>query len=321
MQEQQIQAIQDSSDAQIERLDNQIQLMEETLAYEKENGLLWVDVDDILKQSSEDIVSFIQGNTSEYWSKSTTELQKVLREDLFEVDRFKQFQETVEEGMDALIEKYGTEEQKKALADKKRAEAAAADAAQEAANATKTVEANSGGGATKPTNNPAPTTEVKKAIKTSTAELLTGKQNPTNEEILALGKGPLNTKKNITLDYENKAFVLPSGLTIKDENLFGSDPKAALNTSQIKTLKDQILTPKDSVKNLVASYNDAYKGLSSSTLNSIQNNSNATTIERAEVNINVAKLADNYDTKQLAKTFEEAILGINSKTSANNRVN
>ena len=208
-----------------------------------------------------------------------------------------------------------------ASAQRRRSSAAAADAAQEAANATKTVEANSGGGATKPTNNPAPTTEVKKAIKTSTAELLTGKQNPTNEEILALGKGPLNTKKNITLDYENKAFVLPSGLTIKDENLFGSDPKAALNTSQIKTLKDQILTPKDSVKNLVASYNDAYKGLSSSTLNSIQNNSNATTIERAEVNINVAKLADNYDTKQLAKTFEEAILGINSKTSANNRVN
>ena len=65
--------------------------MEETLAYEKENGLLWTDVDEILKKSSEDIVSFIQGNTSEYWSKSTTELQKVLREDLFEVDRFKQF--------------------------------------------------------------------------------------------------------------------------------------------------------------------------------------------------------------------------------------
>ena len=65
--------------------------MEEALAYEKENGLLWLDVDEILKKSSEDIVSFIQGNTSEYWNKSTTELQKVLREDLFEVDRFKQF--------------------------------------------------------------------------------------------------------------------------------------------------------------------------------------------------------------------------------------
>jgi len=53
--------------------------------------MLWMDVDDVLSKSSEDIVNFIQGNTSEYWSKSTTELQKVLREDLFEVDRFKQF--------------------------------------------------------------------------------------------------------------------------------------------------------------------------------------------------------------------------------------
>jgi len=117
MQEQQIQAVQDASDAQIERLDNQIELMEQALEYEKEHGMLWADVDEILKKSSEDIVNFISGNTSEYWGKSTAELQKVIREDLFEVDRFKQFQETVEGGMEALIEKFGSEEAKKKLAD------------------------------------------------------------------------------------------------------------------------------------------------------------------------------------------------------------
>ena len=106
-QELQIQAIQDASDAEIQRLDNQITLMEETLAYEKEHGLLWDDVNTVLKGTAQDIVDFISGNTTEYWSKSSTELKQVIRNDLFEVERFKQYQASVEGGMDALVAMYG----------------------------------------------------------------------------------------------------------------------------------------------------------------------------------------------------------------------
>ena len=106
-QEQQIKAIQDASDAELERLDNQIELMEETLAYEKEFGLLWNDVDEVLHGSSQDIVDFISGNTEEYWGKSSAELAKCLREDTFEAERFKEFQAKVDGGMDALINMYG----------------------------------------------------------------------------------------------------------------------------------------------------------------------------------------------------------------------
>ena len=107
IQEQQIQAIQDASDAELERLDNQISLMEETLAYEKEFGLLWNEVDEVLQGTAEDILAFIQGNTEEYWSKSSAELTKCLREDIFEVDRFKEFQTNVQNGLESLINQYG----------------------------------------------------------------------------------------------------------------------------------------------------------------------------------------------------------------------
>jgi len=36
--------------------------------------------------SADDILAFIQGNTADYWNKSSTELAQVLREDLFSID-------------------------------------------------------------------------------------------------------------------------------------------------------------------------------------------------------------------------------------------
>ncbi len=331
MQEQQIQAIQDSSDAQIERLDNQIELMEEVLAYQKENGLLWTDVDEILKRSSEDIVSFIQGNTSEYWSKSTTELQKVLREDLFEVDRFKQFQATVEDGIEALIMKFGTEEQKKALADKKRAEAAVKDAATNTANAENTnTTANS--------NN-------KKASNTPSAYKLTGvdgrrfatasdarsyqeQQAKKNEELAK--KDPYNMyshlqdakawrEKKVIPVYATGGYDYTTGLAM----LHGTKtrPEGIFNAEQTRILREQFLSNRpDSVISLLKDYREAYHGLSTNAYDSIQNNSNATTIEHAEVNLNVDKLANDYDAKRAANTIMDEMLRIASKTSANNSV-
>jgi len=49
--------------------------------------------------------------------------------------------------------------------------------------------------------------------------------------------------------------------------------------------------------NLLQSYNDAYKGLSSNTYDSISNNSIATQIDKAEVNLHIDKLANDYDSR------------------------
>ena len=339
MQEQQIQAIQDSSDAQIERLDNQIELMEEALAYEKENGLLWADVDEILKKSSEDIVSFIQGNTSEYWSKSTTELQKVLREDLFEVDRFKQFQATVEDGIEALIMKFGTEEQKKALADKKRAEAAVKDATTNTANTENTETTsnsssqgqkqqkykatftNHAGGRTDAYSVTSKEDAIKKAqdyIRNSYVELQ--KKHPGMPQA-GLGdamRADLASIKAIQY-YSTGGYDYTTGLAM----LHGtkSRPESVFNAEQTRILREQFLSNRpDSVISLLKDYREAYRGLSATTYDSIQNNSNATTIEHAEVNLNVDKLANDYDAKRAANTIMDEMLRIASKTSANNSV-
>ena len=331
MQEQQIQAIQDASDAEIERLDRQIELEEEQLEYEKEHGMLWMDVDEVLKKSSEDIVNFIQGNTSEYWSKSTTELQKVLREDLFEVDRFKQFQATVEEGMDALIEKYGTEEQKKALADKKRAEAKAEDATTGVANAENTNTA-TGSSDKKTPNTPSAYkltgVDGRRFATASDARSYQEQQAKKNEELAK--KDPYNMyshlqdakawrEKKVIPVYATGGYDYTTGLAM----LHGtkSRPESVFNAEQTHILREQFLSNRpDSVISLLKDYREAYHGLSTNAYDSIQNNSNATTIEHAEVNLNVDKLANDYDAKRAADTIMDEMLRLASKTKVNNSV-
>ena len=109
MQQKQIEALQEASDNELERLDQQIDLMKETLEYQKANGLLYTQVYEVLKGTPEEIVNFIKINTTEYLSKSAAELEKVVREDLFQVDRFKQFATKVEGGLDALVKGMGFE--------------------------------------------------------------------------------------------------------------------------------------------------------------------------------------------------------------------
>ena len=92
-QEDMINNLQEAMDTQIEKLDTQIDLMNETLEYQKEFGLLWGEVNEILDKNPDEIEQFIQDNTKDYWGKSVTDLAKTLRNDLFEIDQFKQLQE------------------------------------------------------------------------------------------------------------------------------------------------------------------------------------------------------------------------------------
>ena len=316
--------------------------MEETLEYEKENGLLWNDVDQILQKSSEDIVAFIQGNTSEYWSKSTTELQKVLREDLFEVDRFKQFQESVEGGMDVLIEKYGSEEQKKALADKKRAEAAAKDAEKNAANTANTATT----GTTKETSQSSNNIKRYKATFSNHAGGRTDAYSTVSkEDAISRAQSYIKSayeavkKKNSRIPaselertlredlasiktigpYSTGGYDYDTGLAI----LHGTKtrPESVFNAEQTRILREQFLSNKpDSVISLLKDYSEAYHGLSSNTYDSIQNSSNATMIEHAEVNLNIEKLANDYDAKRAANTVMNEMLRIASKSKGSNSV-
>ena len=108
-QQDEIDKLQEASDNQLKKLDEQINLMKETLEYEKEHGLLWNDVYQIMAGSPEDIANYIKTNDSDYWAKSPTELTKQTREDLNQsqqLDALKKEGESIE----SLIEKYSKEE-------------------------------------------------------------------------------------------------------------------------------------------------------------------------------------------------------------------
>lgn len=79
-QEEMIQNISDANDEQIRLLDEQIRLEEESLEYQKENGILWSRVYDIMSGSSESILAFMQGNKTEFFAQSALQQEQMLTE-------------------------------------------------------------------------------------------------------------------------------------------------------------------------------------------------------------------------------------------------
>lgn len=115
-QEEEINKLQEATDAQLERLDAQISIMEETLAYEKENGMLWAQVQEIMQGSPESIAAFIKENDSSMWGDSPTQITQNQRDMLTEIQQYTEFRESVKGGLDELIKKFvgdGSDEGKK----------------------------------------------------------------------------------------------------------------------------------------------------------------------------------------------------------------
>lgn len=70
-QQKQIDAIQEAIDTQLETLNQQLEVMEEALNYQKENGLLWAEVYDMMtKWTPEAMLNFIETYTSSYRENS-----------------------------------------------------------------------------------------------------------------------------------------------------------------------------------------------------------------------------------------------------------
>ena len=73
-QEDQIQAIEDASRVQLEKMQEQIDLMTEALEYQKENGLLWNEVTEMIRDwTPEALVNFIETYTKSYKEDSLLE--------------------------------------------------------------------------------------------------------------------------------------------------------------------------------------------------------------------------------------------------------
>lgn len=376
-QQEQIDAIQEASDLQIKKLEDQINIMTETLEYQKKFGLLWDQVAEILRGSPNEIAQYIKDNTEEYWGQSTTELAKTVREDLFEIERFKQFQETADASFDVLSKIYGTTEEGKAERKKQEEEE------KKAANAAEANSGGSGSGKSGSSKNSGTNNNVE-VIKGKKKYKVLGETFDTREEAETYLKNVRkDTKNTIGMTSEVKEvdaeFVQTTSTnkkgektTTKTEIKSMNDKRSAgdyvkdsqgrlfqvqkdgswklvkqktekeasggyvnhglyelgelgtetvLTASQTKILRDNILSNRpDSLISLLKSYNEAYHGLSQSTYDSISDNSNTVTIEHAEVNMKVEKLADSYDAAKAGDDVMREILNIARKTSAQNRV-
>jgi len=67
--------------------------MTETLEYQKEYGLLWSEVYDVMSHSAAQITSFIMNGNSEFWAKSPLGSANSTNETLFKAEQWVGFRE------------------------------------------------------------------------------------------------------------------------------------------------------------------------------------------------------------------------------------
>ena len=86
-QQDQIDAIQQASDNQLEKLQNQIDIMTESLEYQKEHGLLWNEVYEMMNQwTPEQMLQFIEEYTKSYQENSALQNEEDSKETLKELE-------------------------------------------------------------------------------------------------------------------------------------------------------------------------------------------------------------------------------------------
>ena len=97
-------------------------------------------------------------------------------------------------------------------------------------------------------------------------------------------------------------------------------PEAVLNATQTEILRKNILSNRpDSLLSLLKSYNEAYQGLPSNVYDSITHN-DGVSIENATVNMNVSKIANDYDAQRAGEQVMDKIMSIARKSTGQNRV-
>lgn len=87
-QEAQIKVFEEASNEQLERMETQINIMTETLAFQKEHGLLQAEMNQILQGTSEAITAFITGNTKDWQAKTALSQEEESRQILFMAQQY-----------------------------------------------------------------------------------------------------------------------------------------------------------------------------------------------------------------------------------------
>jgi hypothetical protein len=76
--------------------------MEETLAYEKEHGLLWEQVYEVMAKTPEEITAFILENTADEWAKSPLSSTEGANDWIFKTEQWTSFRDDIHGIYDSL---------------------------------------------------------------------------------------------------------------------------------------------------------------------------------------------------------------------------
>ena len=352
-QQEQIDKVQEASDLQLERLDTQIEIMTEALEYQKQMGLLWDEVYQVMSGSAEDITAFIMGNTTEFWEKSPLALEQEAQQTFFEADQWQAYRDD----LDVIAEGQGTDTPTSTGGSSENSGGGSSGNDKQAASRTKykvTYTDKKGKEQTKTFKTKEEADTYKKSIEKDkknkkgtkvTVSTLSyyvyafkkgWKKGDSAKEFGPYTKADANkkktslesnasyayktTKKKIKVaktrpkGYSEGGYDYDTGLAM----LHGTPakPEAVLNAAQTKVLRDNILSKKpNSLLSLLEAYNEAYKdGIGTIT------NNEGITIENATVNMNVQQIANDYDAQRAGEQALAEMLRIARKTSAANSV-
>lgn len=89
-QQESIDSIKEANEKQIDALNKQIQIQQETLDFQKENGVLWTKVYEILSRSDSEILEFLAGSNGDFFTKSAEGQKEMLLEWAKEVGIYKE---------------------------------------------------------------------------------------------------------------------------------------------------------------------------------------------------------------------------------------
>lgn len=330
-QQKQIDALQEAANNELERLDAQIALMTETLAYEKENGLLWMEVRDIMDMAPENIAAFIMQNTQEFWGQSPLQNEQTYRDVLYNCDEWAAYKKEFSNGkslkdvaesftdyaikQDAKIAK--AEADSKEYTDvqfnKVRAEIQSLGSSDSSSGSGGSGGSGSSGGGNKKWH--FSTTWEKGSGATGTASGTGTSKEAARRD--AYSHIPVNTMRTYGDSY---SYYKTGGMVNAEGPAYLHARESVLTAEQTDTLRNDILgNSPNSLMNLLLDFKNAYNGISGAT-SSITNNSSGVTIEQAIVEMHVSKIDNDYDAQRAGEQALEKMVQIARKSYGQNRV-
>lgn len=331
-----IDAIQTASDNEIAKLDQQIDIMSQTLEYQKEHGLLWDQVYDVMGRSEAEIKDFVLKNGSEWASKSSLQIDEDLRALSSTVEMYVARREDAEKGKDPLNDK-----------DPK----AKKDWTQESPTGQKKKATGSPDGDSfeietpkKPTKVSGIVDEGEKIDLDLSSELVEGElldlptktpkpvKKPTKQPVKKPTTQPIFTATGLiggkTMDLETLKKLIASGkftsgkgfkniLSFKKGGIVDftgpawldgtkTKPETVLNAEQTKALREQLISNKKAHEAMVDSAEISKNNVSNAA--NYNTNDSSITIENIDFDMNVSKIANDMDAKAAGeKALDEMV--------------